>query len=93
MFLSRVEIPWVAARNAYEIHRQVWKLFPDEEKEQRARAEEVRQGFLFRVEDSRPGKPARLLVQSRRAPQANARIRTERRSERSVAGVDWSRNI
>ena len=70
MFLSRVEIPWELARNPYDYHRQLWRLFPGELREPRRGAEESRNGFLFRVEEHRPGRPARLLVQSRRAPQA-----------------------
>lgn len=38
------------------------------EHETRAKGEEVRQGFLFRVEERGAGRPARLLVQSRCAP-------------------------
>jgi CRISPR system Cascade subunit CasE len=72
MFISRVEIPWEAVRNPYDIHRQLWRLFPGEERETRASGEQDRQGFLFRVEEQGTGRPARLLVQSRRAP-----IRTE----------------
>ena len=68
MFLSRVEIPWDQARNPYEYHRQLWQLFPGETKETRRRADDSRNGFLFRVEDHRPGRPVRLLVQSRQAP-------------------------
>lgn len=70
MFLSRVEIPWELARNPYDLHRQLWRLFPGEEKETRSNGEELRQGFLFRIEDNPTGRPARLLVQSRRAPEA-----------------------
>lgn len=70
MFLSRVEIPWEFARNPYELHRQLWRLFPGEEKETRSNGEELRQGFLFRIEDNPTGRPACLLVQSRRAPDA-----------------------
>lgn len=70
MFLSRVEIPWESARNPYDVHRQVWRLFPGEAKETRSSGEEVRQGFLFRIEEHQPGRPARLLVQSRRMPEA-----------------------
>ncbi|OGS99821.1 MAG: type I-E CRISPR-associated protein Cas6/Cse3/CasE [Gallionellales bacterium RBG_16_56_9] len=70
MFLSRVEIPWEFARNPYDLHRQLWRLFPGEEKETRSNGEELRQGFLFRIEDNPTGRPARLLVQSRRAPEA-----------------------
>lgn len=70
MFLSRVEIPWEFARNSYDLHRQLWRLFPGEEKETRSNGEELRQGFLFRIENNSTGRPARLLVQSRRAPVA-----------------------
>jgi CRISPR system Cascade subunit CasE len=69
MFLSRVEIPWDVVRNPYEIHRQLWRLFPGEDKEARKNAEEARQGFLFRLESHQPGRPLRLLIQSRRAPE------------------------
>ena len=68
MFLSRVEIPWEFARNPYNLHRQLWRLFPGEERETRSGSDELRHGFLFRIEESPTGRPARLLVQSRRAP-------------------------
>ncbi|MFN0040843.1 MAG: type I-E CRISPR-associated protein Cas6/Cse3/CasE [Burkholderiales bacterium] len=68
MFLSRVELPWEAVRNPYDLHRHVWRLFPGETRESRASGEAERQGFLFRVEHNPTGHPARLLVQSRRAP-------------------------
>lgn len=70
MFLSRVEIPWQSARNPYEFHRQLWRLFPGEPKETRSSNEGVRQGFLFRVEQASTGRPACLLVQSRQSPSA-----------------------
>lgn len=69
MFLSRVEIPWEFSRNPYNLHRQLWKLFPGEEREARKSNDDVRQGFLFRVEENPTGRPARLLVQSRRTPE------------------------
>ncbi len=68
MFISRVEIPWETVRNPYDIHRQLWRLFPSEVRETRQNSEQGRQGFLFRIEDHRTGRPTRLLVQSRRAP-------------------------
>lgn len=68
MFISRVEIPWEVARNPYNLHRQLWRLFPGEERETRANGEQGRQGFLFRVEEQGAGRSARMLVQSRRAP-------------------------
>lgn len=70
MFLSRVEVPWDFVRNPYGFHRQLWRMFPGEARETRKNGEEPRQGFLFRVEESRPGRIARLLVQSRRPPTA-----------------------
>ena len=70
MFLSRVEVPWDFVRNPYGAHRQLWRMFPGETRETRKNHEESRQGFLFRFEESRPGRIARLLVQSRRPPTA-----------------------
>lgn len=72
MFLSRVEVAWPKARNPYDLHRAVWNLFPEEPHESRRAFEQNRQGFLFRMEASKPGQAARLLVQSRRAPLAIA---------------------
>jgi CRISPR system Cascade subunit CasE len=72
MFLSRVEIPWDAARNAYNFHRRLWKLFPGTARESRKHWDEPRQGFLFRIEEHRPGQAACLLVQSDRRPEATA---------------------
>ncbi|MCC6505761.1 MAG: type I-E CRISPR-associated protein Cas6/Cse3/CasE [Aquimonas sp.] len=68
MFISRVEIPWDAVRNPYDMHRQLWRLFPGEEREPRQHGDQERQGFLFRIEDHSVGRPARVLVQSRRSP-------------------------
>jgi len=68
MFISRVEIPWETARNPYDLHRQLWRLFPGEDHETRTSSEQDRQGFLFHIEEQGTGRPARLLVQSRRAP-------------------------
>ena len=69
MFLSRVEVSWGSARNPYNLHRAIWKLFPEMERESRASAEESRQGFLFRVEQSEPGCTAIVIIQSRHEPQ------------------------
>lgn len=68
MFISRVELPWDAVRNPYDIHRNLWRFFPGEARETRASVNEARQGFLFRIETLNTGRPARLLVQSRNAP-------------------------
>ncbi len=72
MFISRVEIPWALSRNPYEFHRQLWRLFPDEPKESRSDDMESRQGFLFRIEENKSGRPAYLLVQSHRPPQSTS---------------------
>lgn len=74
MFLSRVEMAWDVARNPYEYHRQLWRLFPGDPAEPRRSADEPRHGFLFRVEDCRPGCPVRLLLQSRRRPESAAGV-------------------
>ena len=89
MFLSRVEVPWEFARNPYNLHRQLWRLFPGEEKETRRNDEELRQGFLFRIENNQTGRPARLLVQSRRPPSScigSDGCRYARNSPQPVAG-------
>jgi len=75
MNLTRAEIPWPAAGNPYELHRRIWRLFPGEPGEKRRDPDEQRAGFLFRVEENRPGRPARALVQSRRTPQPAEGIR------------------
>lgn len=69
MFISRLEMPWQTARNPYQVHREIWRLFPGEARETRRERDEERQGFLFRIEDYRAGYPTRLLVQSHRQPQ------------------------
>jgi CRISPR system Cascade subunit CasE len=74
MILSRVEIPWSASRNPYDMHCALWQLFPDESAETRRSDGESRQGFLFRVEDSRPGRPAQVLVQSRQRPRPTSSV-------------------
>ncbi len=68
MFISRVEMSWNEVRNPYEIHRRLWRLFPDEVRETRRDAAEARQGFLFRFEQYVTGRPLRVLLQSRKAP-------------------------
>jgi CRISPR system Cascade subunit CasE len=68
MILSRAELPWPIARNPYEHHRRLWRLFPDRPAESRQRQEQSRQGFLFRVEDNPLGQSARILLQSSTRP-------------------------
>jgi CRISPR system Cascade subunit CasE len=75
MNLTRAEIPWPVAANPYELHRRIWRLFPGDPGESRRDADGQRTGFLFRVEENRPGQSARALVQSRRPPQPAEGIR------------------
>ena len=60
MFLSKVHLDWKSTRNPYDWHRALWRLFPDQAQEKR--------GFLFRVEQQRPGQGALILLQSSAAP-------------------------
>lgn len=76
MFISRVEIPWSAVQNPYDIHRRLWRLFPGEAQECRQSHVEQRAGFLFRTETYQTGRPARFLVQSRQRPAPVASIQT-----------------
>lgn len=69
MYISRVELRWDFARNPYEYHRRLWRLFPGENRESRRAGEEERKGFLFRVEGNQQGRVACFLVQSRRPPE------------------------
>lgn len=63
MYLSKVIINGAACRNPYEIHRVLWKLFPEDA--------EAERDFLFRVE--RAGQQsAEVLIQSRREPATHA---------------------
>lgn len=68
MYLSRIEIPWNTIRNPYRVHKDIWLLFPGTASESRNNIGDERQGFLFRIEENRPGRPARVLVQSREVP-------------------------
>lgn len=72
MYLSRVEIPWQLARNPYNVHRHLWELFPGQPREARQDVDTPRQGFLYRVEEKHPGKPVRVLLQSRLEPISTA---------------------
>lgn len=70
MFLSRIEMNWDAARNPYDIHRKLWRMFPGQDRESRRMWDEKRQGFLFRLEEYCAGKSVRILLQSSQAPKA-----------------------
>lgn len=60
MYLSKVHLDWTHARNPYDWHRALWRLFPELAQEERS--------FLFRVEQQLPGKGALVLLQSPTAP-------------------------
>ena len=60
MFLSKVWIEGYWAKDAYQLHRALWQLFPNRPADQR--------DFLFRVEDKQPGRGASVLLQSTQAP-------------------------
>ena len=59
MFLSKILITGASCRNPYEIHRALWKLFPEDA--------EASRDFLFRVEHSDVNQ-AEILMQSIREP-------------------------
>lgn len=60
MYLSKVMISGAACHNPYEIHRALWKLFPEDA--------EAERDFLFRVGQSDRNK-AEVLLQSLRKPE------------------------
>lgn len=63
MILSQIVLPWSTARDPYQWHKALWSLFPDRP--------DARREFLFRVEHSAPGQPARLLLLAPWQPQSN----------------------
>lgn len=63
MFLSKVHIPWQKAKNPYQFHQALWKLFPGYEDGER--------DFLFRVEQFQSGVGAQVLLQSAIKPEGN----------------------
>ncbi len=56
MYLSKIHIPWQQAKNSYDLHKALWRLFPGREKAER--------DFLFRVENQQKGLGAQVLMQS-----------------------------
>jgi CRISPR system Cascade subunit CasE len=60
MYLSKILVSGLACRNPYEIHRALWKVFPEDG--------EAARDFLFRVERSERNQ-AEILMQSSRQPQ------------------------
>lgn len=62
MYLSKVRLPLSLRHNPYELHRQLWQLFPHQPDAQR--------DFLFRVEGEQPGAGLIVLLQSAQTPSA-----------------------
>jgi len=60
MYLSKIFLSWQKARNPYEIHRELWRLFPD-------RPDDMR-NFLFRVEKQKKRIGTEILMQSMQEP-------------------------
>lgn len=63
MILSQIVLPWGTVRDPYQWHKALWSLFPDHP--------DARREFLFRVEHSVPGQPARVLLLAPWQPQGN----------------------
>lgn len=61
MYLSKIHIPWQQAKNSYQLHQALWRLFPGHEDAERE--------FLFRVEQMQNGVGANVLLQSALQPQ------------------------
>lgn len=59
MYLSKILIHGSISRNPYEIHRALWRLFPEDA--------EVKRDYLFRVERASQ-QQAEILMQSSREP-------------------------
>jgi len=62
MFLSKIHMPWAQAKNPYQFHQALWRLFPGHEEAERV--------FLFRVEQQQTGGGAQVLMQSSLQPQS-----------------------
>jgi len=62
MYLSKIHIPWQQAKNPYQFHQVLWRLFPGQEAADR--------DFLFRVEQIQNGVGANVLLQSPLQPHA-----------------------
>lgn len=63
MFLSKVHIPWQQAKNPYQFHQALWRLFPG--------YEDAERDFLFRVEQIQNGVGTNVLLQSAIRPESN----------------------
>jgi len=62
MYLSKLFIDFKRPKNIYQIHQDLWTLFPGQDDKARS--------FLFRVEQQQAGVGASILMQSEMAPSA-----------------------
>ena len=62
MYLSKIHIPWPLAKNPYQLHQALWRLFPGQELG-------AEREFLFRVEQMQAGVGSNVLLQSPLQPQ------------------------
>ncbi len=60
MYLSKVFIDFRKPKNIYQIHQDLWSLFPDQDDKSRK--------FLFRIEQQQAGVGASILMQSEIVP-------------------------
>ncbi len=56
MYLSKIILPWHKAKNPYEIHQELWRMFPDRGDKKR--------DFPFRVEKQEKNHGTIILMQS-----------------------------
>ncbi len=67
MHLSEILLDSKLARNPYEIHRHLWRLFPGMSEDKRS--------FLYRVSYGKDNEPLRILMQSLYEPSAAENIK------------------
>ena len=60
MYLSELQLDPSVFRNPYEIHRVIWRLFPDQP--------DMERPFLYRIQRDHRDRPSRLLVLSNIEP-------------------------
>ncbi|MDC7227597.1 MAG: type I-E CRISPR-associated protein Cas6/Cse3/CasE [Spirochaetales bacterium] len=56
MYLTKINLSWYGRVDYYQIHKELWTLFPNREYENRP--------FLYRIEKTIPGYGAEILMQS-----------------------------
>ncbi len=61
MYLSKVFIPLQQAKNPYQLHQALWRLFPNRD--------ELQRDFLFRLEQQQKSVGFHILMQSQIKPQ------------------------